>query len=140
VWRPRPPLPLLWINTAVLVAGSIAWERARIAAEAGAPGRANAPLVAAGVLGSLFLVGQAAAWWQLQASAAAAPRAAAFFYLITALHGLHIGGGLVAWGCALRRLAQGDAAALATSVRLCAAYWHFLLLLWAAMFALLLSG
>ncbi len=57
-----------------------------------------------------------------------------FFYLVTALHGLHVAGGLVALGrtgapvsgvTTSVRDARG-----ALSVELCATYWHFLLLVW----------
>ena len=61
-----------------------------------------------------------------------------FFYLMTAMHGLHILGGLVAlarttvaaWG-------QPRLERLRLSVELCAMYWHFLLFIWLAIFVLL---
>jgi cytochrome c oxidase subunit 3 len=62
----------------------------------------------------------------------------AFFHLITALHGLHLVGGLTVWGRTTARALSGDQAAAAQSVELCAVYWHFLLLVWLAMFGLLL--
>jgi cytochrome c oxidase subunit 3 len=62
-----------------------------------------------------------------------------FFYLITALHGLHLLGGLVAWFRASLRLWRGaEVAKIRMSVDLCAVYWHFLLLVWLVMFGLLL--
>jgi len=135
-----PSLPLLWFNTAMLVLGSVAWERARTAAESGLIEQLRPALIAGGILTVIFVGGQLAAWWQLRAIAAASA-VAIFFYLITALHGLHLIGGLVAWGRTVARLSpEADAAGIAASVRLCAAYWHFLLLVWLAMFALLLSA
>jgi cytochrome c oxidase subunit III len=62
-----------------------------------------------------------------------------FFYVITAVHGLHLLGGLVALGRTIALVwggAEPDRARL--HVELCAAYWHFLLLVWLAFFALLL--
>ena len=56
----------------------------------------------------------------------------AFFYLLTALHGLHIAGGLAAAGWVL---AAGDA----RRIRLCAVYWHFLLLIWVLLAGVLVS-
>jgi cytochrome c oxidase subunit III len=65
--------------------------------------------------------------------------ASSFFYLLTGLHGLHVAGGLVAAALAgvsaSRRRAAG--AGFAASAALCARYWHFLLLLWLALFALM---
>ncbi len=66
--------------------------------------------------------------------------AASFFYLLTALHGLHIVGGLVALARTIRRAATGeDDTAFRLSVDLCATYWHALLLVWLVLFALLLA-
>ena len=63
-----------------------------------------------------------------------------FFYLITAVHGCHLIGGLVAWvRVALRMQSNVDAADLVLSFRLCAVYWHFLLLVWVGMLALFLT-
>lgn len=137
--HPLPSLPLLWFNTGMLVLGSVAWERTRTAAEAGVIEQARTALIAGGILTVVFVAGQLVAWWQLR-SIAETSAVAIFFYLITALHGLHLIGGLVAWGRTLARLSpEPDLAGIAVSVRLCAAYWHFLLLVWLAMFALLLS-
>lgn len=134
-----PSLPLLWFNTAILALDSIAWRRARLAATTGATERLRPALLTGGGLAILFLVGQAVAWWQLRSMAPAS--AVTFFYLASALHGLHLVGGLVAWGRTLAGLApDADHDRLTVRVRLCADYWHFLLLVWLAMFALLLSA
>jgi cytochrome c oxidase subunit 3 len=90
-----------------------------------------------------FLAGQLAAWRQLDAMVVfdITNPAIAFFYLITALHGLHLAGGLVAWGRTFAGVLRGiDPARTALRVRLCATYWHFLLVLWLALFGLLFSG
>ena len=64
-----------------------------------------------------------------------------FFYLITAVHGLHLIGGLVVLGRTAYRTARGaPLARLRLSTELCATYWHFLLLVWFALFGLLLHG
>ena len=57
-------------------------------------------LLAAGVLALGFLAGQLMAWRQLDAAGyfLASNPANTFFYLLTALHGLHVLGGLVALG------------------------------------------
>jgi cytochrome c oxidase subunit 3 len=67
--------------------------------------------------------------------------AIAFFYLITALHGLHLLGGLVASGKTTAKVWRGfEMARLRLSVELCAVYWHFLLVVWLVLFGLLFSG
>ena len=67
--------------------------------------------------------------------------AIAFFYLITGLHGLHLLGGLVAWGRTVVKVwGDFDVAKIRQSVELCTLYWHFLLLVWLILFGLLFSG
>ena len=88
-----------------------------------------------------FLVGQLMAWRQLADLGyfAATNPANAFFYLVTALHAVHLLGGLVAWvrtSAKVRRGVTLDRVRL--SVELCAVYWHFLLLIWLILFALLI--
>lgn len=147
--------PILWGNTAVLVASSLAFHGALAAVRAGQKRALRIGLVAGGLLGIAFLVGQIVAWRQIAPGYGALPQggicpvtqgcafpanpAAAFFLLITGLHGLHILCGLAAWGKASIHIAKGaDTLAVERLVRLCARYWHFLLLVWLAMFGLLL--
>ena len=67
--------------------------------------------------------------------------AIAFFYLITGLHGLHLLGGLVAWGRTVTKVwGDFDEAKVTHSVELCTVYWHFLLLVWLVLFGLLFTG
>ncbi|AEG47814.1 cytochrome c oxidase subunit III [Sphingobium chlorophenolicum L-1] len=126
-WKPMPDPPLLWINTLVLAASSLAWEVARRK-------RMVSAAVIGAALGLLFLCGQLLLWNHYQAAgyALSGNPANAFFYLLTALHGLHIIGGLFAAGRAL-------AAANMRNIALCALYWHFLLVIWLVLAALLLS-
>jgi cytochrome c oxidase subunit III len=138
-WRPMPEPPLMWINTAVLVMNSLAWEAARAGARGGRADVMSIGLHAAGALGLLFIAGQLLLWSQFAAAGyfLHANPANAFFYLITALHGLHLIGGLFFWARAeLRLLGGGD---VRLPVDLCAAYWHFLLLVWILMLGLLVS-
>ena len=68
----------------------------------------------------------------------AANSASAFFYLITAIHGLHLLGGLVVLGRTGTRVWHGaDTGRVRLSVELCSLYWHFLLLVWLILFALM---
>ena len=85
------------------------------------------------------MVGQLVAWRQLGAAGyfLATNPANTFFYLLTALHGLHVFGGLVALGRTGERCGGGDDVRL--SVELCAIYWHFLLVVWLLLFGLLLA-
>jgi cytochrome c oxidase subunit 3 len=139
-WQPLPVPALLWSNTGLLILSSVSLEWARAAARRGAMADVRAGLVAGGVSALAFLAGQLLAWRQLDGAGyfLAANPANSFFYLITAVHGLHVLGGLVALGRATARAWIVPAASqLRLSVDLCALYWHFLLGVWLVLFALL---
>ncbi len=141
-WLPMPEPPLLWINTAILVASSLAWEIARRAARRHVKGRALYMSIAGAVLGLAFMSGQLLLWRQFQAEGyyLAANPAAAFFYLLTAVHGLHLAGGVIASTRAFSQLGiEGEHARAFRNIRLCAVYWHFLLLVWVLLAGLLVS-
>jgi cytochrome c oxidase subunit 3 len=139
-WRPLPRPGLLWANTGVLVLSSVALHRARNAARRGELEGVRSWLLAGGLAAVTFLVGQVVVWKQLAAAGylLATNPADSFFYLITAVHGLHVLGGLVALGRAGSKLRRGAAAdELRLSVELCATYWHFLLVAWVVLFGVL---
>lgn len=130
-WVSMPHPPLLWINSAILVTSSVAWEIAR---RSDAESRRARASLAGAALGLCFLIGQWVLWRQYQAGGyyLSSNPSNAFFYLLTALHGIHILGGLVAaaWVLAERNPAH---------TRLCSIYWHFLLFIWILIAALLVS-
>lgn len=141
-WRAGPVPPLLWINTAVLLASSVAMEWARARGRADHLDHLRTGLAVTTVLGTAFLAGQAIAWRQLTSvgvSLAAGPHSA-FFYLLTGAHALHVLGGVGALFYALvrarRALVAASAARVVTPV---AIYWHFVDALWLYVFALLFA-
>ena len=133
---------VLWLNTAVLILSSIAMQWTRSAAQRGQIDGVRTGLIAAGVFAFSFLAGQLWAWQQLNASGhfVAANPANAFFYLLTALHGLHLLGGLWVWGRTTIKVLRGvEVGKVRLSVELCTVYWHYLLLVWLVLFAVLLQ-
>lgn len=139
-WRPMPKPTILWINTGVLVLSSAALAWAQDAAARRDVDGVRTALLAAGAAMIAFLVGQLLAWRQLAGEGyfLASNPANTFFYLITAVHGLHLVGGLVALGRTILKAWRGVAIeALRLSLDLCAMYWHFLLLIWFVLFSLL---
>lgn len=144
-WRALPVPKLLWFNTAVLIVSSGALQWALVASRRNDSDRNDSDnvligLLAAGVSAIVFLIGQLIAWQQLNAAGylLAANAANAFFYLLTAVHGLHVLGGLVALERTTARAWRGVAIPqLRLGVELCAMYWHFLLLVWLVLLALL---
>ena len=141
-WSPLPEPWLLWLNTGVLVLTSATMQWTWVAANRGQADGVKSGLLASGVLTFAFLAGQLAVWQQLSDSGylMAANPANAYFYVLTALHALHLLGGLVAWGrISAKAWRGGKVAEVRLGVELCTLYWHFLLLVWLVLFALLLS-
>ncbi len=139
-WRALPVPRLLWFNTGVLVLSSVALQWAYMAARRNDIDGVILGLLAGGASAVTFLVGQLLAWQQLNVAGyfLASNPANSFFYLITAAHGLHLMGGLVALGRTTAKVWRGAAMAqLRLSVELCAIYWHFLLLVWLVLLGLL---
>lgn len=139
-WTPIALPWQLWLSTALLVLASLVLHRAAGAAGAAQAEAARTALWAGGVLAFAFLAVQAWAWTALRAAQVmpVGNPAASFFFLLTALHGLHVLGGLVGWAVALRALARApQTQAAAWRLGLCARYWHFLLAVWVVLFAAL---
>lgn len=141
-WQPLPLPKILWLNTFLLVLASVAMQWTRGQAERDLTSRLRLGMVGSGLLTAGFIAGQLTAWSQLASAGyiLQANPANAFFYLLTAVHGLHILGGLWVWLRATgRAFGEQGAAAVRTSVQLCATYWHFLLLVWVVMLYILLT-
>ena len=140
-WRPLPEPWLLWLNTAIMALSSVGLHWACVGARVGRIDSLKTGLLAGGLLALAFLAGQLLAWRQLVDLGyyASSNPANAFFYLITALHGLHLLGGLVILGRTSAKVWRGaDLDRVRSSVELCAVYWHFLLVVWLVMFGLML--
>jgi cytochrome c oxidase subunit 3 len=139
-WRALPVPRLLWFNTGVLVLSSIALQWAYMAARRNDMDGVVFGLLVGAASAVTFLVGQLLAWQQLSVAGyfLASNPANSFFYLITAAHGLHVMGGLVAVGRTTAKVWGGaEMTRLRLSVELCATYWHFLLLVWLVLLGLL---
>ena len=141
-WVSTPEPPLLWVNTAVLIVVSLVFEWCRGAVLRQEAKVARLRFLLVGVLTLVFLVLQLVVWKQLLdvGYAARANPSNAFFYMITAIHGVHLIGGLIAWVRTFLKFNREEAHAhLKLSVDLCALYWHFLLFVWIVMLAVFIS-
>jgi cytochrome c oxidase subunit 3 len=146
-WRTLVFPSVLWVNTGVLILSDVAMRSARAAARRAEMDRVKVRLMAVGLCSFAFLAGQVWAWLQLNASgyfaadaggALTASAANSFFYLFTALHGVHVLGGLWFWGRTTARAWRGaDMARVRPGVELCTVYWRYLLLVWLVLLALL---
>jgi len=139
----RMALPsIVWINTVLLLVSSVAIERARAAIRNDREPAAIRQLNAALLFGVLFLAGQLAAWYALARQGVFLPSSphASFFYMLSAVHGLHVVGGLGALVWTRRRAARGDyRAGHAAGLLHAAIYWHFVGLVWIYLLVVLVT-
>jgi cytochrome c oxidase subunit 3 len=139
-WEPLSEPAQLWFNTGLLVASSMFFQWARNIVSRGDSKNLYTSFFGAGVLALLFIVAQLVTWNHLQAGGfyLSSNPANAFYYLLTGLHALHLAGGLWVWSkSAIRLVSSGEPEGIRLSIELCTVYWHFLLLVWIVMFAVL---
>lgn len=147
------PVGLLMMNTFLLLSSSLSVELARrqMKRRAVLAPVARIPGVSLGqesyfpwlgvtiVLGMTFLAGQWMAWRELAARGfyLATSPSSSLFYVLTAAHGLHLMGGLsVLLYAALAAVRRKSIEVRRIVVDVTALYWHFMLLLWIYIFAL----
>jgi cytochrome c oxidase subunit III len=141
-WQPFSDASRLWFNTAILACAGIAMHLALLATRRQRLDSAVTALSLAVFFTLGFLFAQYELWRQMQALGFYANRnpANSYFYLLTAVHGLHLVGGLVVLAhVVLRRWRDNSVDGLASALRQCTVYWHFLFGIWLILFALLTS-
>src|SRR5215831_3941426 len=139
-WQSIEIPPILWLNTAILLASSAAIEAARKSLDHRRVDVMKTWILVSAVFGFAFLAGQLYAWRQLVFAGVYLPSTlhSSFFYLLTGLHGIHLVGGLSALGYVLARaLRNRIVPGRDESLKLCATYWHFMDALWVYLFVLL---
>lgn len=137
-WSPIAIPWQLWLSTALLFAGSAMLQRAKTLAHHTEWKQARLLLMIGGMCAFAFLCVQLWAWQALLTMRImpAGNPAASFFYLLTAMHGLHVIGGLVGWGWTMQSAGHGaEPVRMPGRIGLCARYWHFLLAVWLVLFA-----
>jgi len=141
-WKHLTLPQILYFNTLVLLASSIALEaaRRRIATYMAGPRDQAAPanwLYVSLGLGLLFVAGQYTAWHQLRSQGlylSTNPNSS-FFYVLTAMHALHVLGGLGGLARVIRKL--GNLTLRKSTLDATARYWHFMDALWVYLLLLL---
>ena len=142
-WQRMPEPWLLWVNTAVLFFSSMVFVNTQIASKNNQFQIVKKRLLLIGFLAFAFLIGQLLVWQQLIANGfyVSTNPSNAYFYVFTALHGLHLLGGLVYWYLTIKKVWISSNIVISKAkhtVDLCAIYWHFLLAVWVVLFGLML--
>lgn len=143
-WQPVTMPRVLWLSTALIIISSGTLETARRKLKGKFQSAHKRWLLVSAALEFVFLLSQLFAWRQLAQEGiyVSSNPHSSFFYLLTATHGVHLIGGLMALLFMSLRTrmggenqlvaAQGQAAADAVTL-----YWHFMALLWIYLFVLL---
>jgi len=147
-WVPvHLPWLLLFANTAILIGSSVTIDRARrgITREAALAPVQSIPGVSLGeerqfpwlgltaALGILFLAGQLLVWRELSVRGfhLTGGTSSSFVYILTAMHGLHLAGGVLALLFALgASLLHKNVETRRIVVDVTSWYWHFMTAIW----------
>jgi cytochrome c oxidase subunit 3 len=129
-WHSLPKPGLLWVNTGILLLSSAALQWARLCEHQSNSKNARLGFIAGAVLSALFLLGQVWAWLVLHRLGyfLSTNPSSSFFYLLTAVHGVHLLGGLIVAAWTVRS---------AERFELFVTYWHFLTIVWVVLFILI---
>jgi cytochrome c oxidase subunit 3 len=141
-WQPFTDASRLWFNTAILACASLAMQTGLSGARRDKLNIAIIGVCASVFFSVMFLVAQLDLWMHLQSMGFSIDSnpANSYFYLLTAVHGLHLMGGLIVLAnVAFRVWYDNSPDSLSAPLQLCTTYWHFLLLVWLVLFALLTS-
>ncbi len=138
-WQATTLPGILWANTLVLLVSSFTLEKARRGY--GSTGHFQNWWWATTALGAAFLAGQILAWLQLinEGVYVGTNPSSSFFYVLTATHGIHLLGGVVALLYISWKIRwKTSNTSIATILGVTSLYWHFMDGLWVYLFGLLL--
>jgi len=130
--------PILWFNTAALIASSVALEvaRRRVASfMRGEQSRRSVPmfwLEISMTLGLVFVIGQYLAWLSLRAQGLYLPTNpnSSFFYVFTGVHVIHVVGGLGGLTRVILKFRNKANPLRRSTLDATSYYWHFMGMLW----------
>jgi len=142
-WIRMPEPFLLWINTLILFISSFVFIRIQLASKNNNFEKVKRELILIGILSFAFLIGQLLVWQNMVEAGyyVSGSPANGYFYLFTALHGIHLLGGLIYWIITIRKIWNINNIVIRKAkhtIELCAIYWHFLLAVWIVLFGLML--
>ncbi|NJC69693.1 heme-copper oxidase subunit III [Planosporangium thailandense] len=143
LWKEHTPhlaLPYAVTFTTILVLSSVTCQFGVFAAERGDVHALRRWFTLTFVMGLVFVLGQANEYRNLvhEGIKINADGYGSMFYLTTGFHGLHVTGGLIAFIFFMIRTTMGRfTPAQATSAIVVSYYWHFVDLVWVALFSMI---
>ena len=133
---------VLYLNTVVLLISTVTFEIARRSSRRrGLSGSVTATLYGTMGLGLLFVAGQLFAWRTLveQGIYLSSRPSSSTFYLLTAIHALHLTGGVLVLAYLVSRMSRMPLPKFKGCLAAAATYWHFMTGLWLYILVLLLT-
>ncbi|GIE04497.1 putative cytochrome c oxidase subunit 3 [Paractinoplanes durhamensis] len=143
MWEEHTPelkLPYATTFTVILVLSSVTCQLGVFAAEKGDVHALRRWFTITFVMGLIFVLGQANEYRNLvhEGIKLNGDGYGSMFYLTTGFHGLHVTGGLIAFIVYMIRTTMGRfTPAQATSAIVVSYYWHFVDIVWIALFAMI---
>jgi cytochrome c oxidase subunit 3 len=132
-------IPFATVNTTILVLSSVTCQMGVFAAERGDVKNLRKWFIITFIMGAVFIGGQVTEYTELvhQGLTMSSSAYGSVFYLTTGFHGLHVTGGLIAFLFVLARtyVAKRFTHEQATSAIVVSYYWHFVDVVWIALFA-----
>jgi len=142
IWRPLTDTQLLWQNTMMLFLASVMLFIANWQAKREHHNTAMVFVTLSTFFSLWFIHGQVAVWQHLlqQGYYLTSNPANSYFYVLTGLHVLHIAIGLlVMLRVFIHYFRPATPQSLRNFIQLTGIYWHYLLVIWLGLFALLTS-
>ena len=135
---------LLWINTLVLILVTIFFNRISKDLKKKITNNIKKNLIYVGSLSYIFLFLQLGLWYQLMNSGNFVSTNTYFssYYFFTALHGIHLLGGLYFWGKVSSRifkLEEGSYHKEEKNLNALSLYWLFLFIVWLVFFTIMFA-
>jgi cytochrome c oxidase subunit III len=140
VHTPKLDIPYATTNTIILVLSSVTCQLGVFAAEKGDVFALRRWFTITFVMGLIFVLGQANEYRSLihEGVTLNGDGYGSMFYLTTGFHGLHVTGGLIAFIVYMIRTTMGRfTPAQATSAIVVSYYWHFVDVVWIALFSMI---
>ena len=133
---------MLWINTLVLILVTYFFDKIRRDFNNNLTNNIKKNLIIVGALSYLFLILQLILWYQLMIDGNYVSTNTYFssFYFFTALHGIHLLGGLFFWGkvtSKIYKLEEREYKKEERSITALSVYWLFLFIVWFVFFTIM---
>ena len=143
-WKPFNLPFQVWVSTALIIVSSIDYELAKNSLFKDNQKKAQKWFLITAVVGMIFIASQFLVWLNLanQGYYASGNSYAGLFYILTAVHAVHVIGGIISlgWIVLKTQIATSDEVELVKRqwfARIVGWYWHFMGVLWLILLLLL---